>query len=209
MKLDIKIILKRLSHTRPVFHSEADFQHAFAWEIHKVHPSAKVRLEYPIRSIEKNKYIDIWIVVEETIFAIEMKYKTAKIDIEFDDEIFFLKEQSALDLGRLGYLRDIERLESLPINIMGYSIFLTNKKGYWEQPNRRNTNDVAFRIHESQILEGELLWRNKSLGEDQYYEDNAIALKGTYSMIWENYSSLGDSDTQKFRYIYHEISKYD
>lgn len=34
-----------LARVRPVFHGEADFQHAFAWEMHIADPSAKVRLE--------------------------------------------------------------------------------------------------------------------------------------------------------------------
>ena len=39
-------VLRSLSCQRPIFHSEADFQHALAWLIHLQHPDAIVRLEY-------------------------------------------------------------------------------------------------------------------------------------------------------------------
>lgn len=36
---------------RPVFHSEADFQYAFAWELQRTSPSVQIRLEtLPVRA---------------------------------------------------------------------------------------------------------------------------------------------------------------
>ena len=35
LPLDIHNLMQGLSYSRPVFHSEADFQHALAWHIHK------------------------------------------------------------------------------------------------------------------------------------------------------------------------------
>jgi hypothetical protein len=37
--------MNRLALRRPVFHSEADFQHGLAWQIQLDHPDARVRLE--------------------------------------------------------------------------------------------------------------------------------------------------------------------
>ncbi len=45
MSLDIHGALGRLSAVRPIFHSEADFQHALAWTIQLQHPDATIRLE--------------------------------------------------------------------------------------------------------------------------------------------------------------------
>jgi hypothetical protein len=45
MTLDIPGLMSRLSQTRPIFHSDADFQHALAWQIHVENPNAAVRLE--------------------------------------------------------------------------------------------------------------------------------------------------------------------
>lgn len=38
-------LMRRLALRRPVFHSEADFQHDFAWEAHSMDPNLRVRLE--------------------------------------------------------------------------------------------------------------------------------------------------------------------
>lgn len=42
---DIARWLRALRQSRPVFHSEADFQQALAWAIHVSDPSVRVRLE--------------------------------------------------------------------------------------------------------------------------------------------------------------------
>ncbi|GIQ70102.1 hypothetical protein DUZ99_18335 [Xylanibacillus composti] len=44
--MELKKILAELAKERPVFSSEADFQHALAWHIHTYDPHAKIRLEY-------------------------------------------------------------------------------------------------------------------------------------------------------------------
>ena len=36
MELLVSDALEALAEQRPIFHSEADFQHAIAWEIHKL-----------------------------------------------------------------------------------------------------------------------------------------------------------------------------
>ena len=55
---ELESTLAGLSSSRPVFHSEADFQHALAWELHHAHPDVSVRLEYkPVAS--ERVYIDI------------------------------------------------------------------------------------------------------------------------------------------------------
>ncbi len=44
--LDIDRLMTELSRTRKVFHSEADFQHAFAWQIREHTPECEIRLEF-------------------------------------------------------------------------------------------------------------------------------------------------------------------
>src|SRR5580693_223840 len=43
--MQIETIIQSLRKQRSIFHSEADFQHALAWELHLDNPSAHVRLE--------------------------------------------------------------------------------------------------------------------------------------------------------------------
>ena len=78
--LDIHKLLASLSAYRPVFHSEADFQHALAWHIHETMPEREVRLEYPV-SFEKQKamHLDIWLPKEK--IAIELKYFNKRLKL--------------------------------------------------------------------------------------------------------------------------------
>jgi hypothetical protein len=48
MIFEVAEILSRLAKKRPIFHSEADFQHALAWEVRGMHADADIRLEVPV-----------------------------------------------------------------------------------------------------------------------------------------------------------------
>jgi len=103
-----------LAAKRPVFHSEADFQHAFAWEIHQHLPDAYVRLEYRPALLPTRAYVDVWVVDGNQTLAIELKYKTAPLSVQLDDgEKFDLMSQGAQDLGRYDFVRDLWRLEQV------------------------------------------------------------------------------------------------
>lgn len=115
--IDISKLLLSLAKKRPVFHSEADFQHAFAWEIHRQWPAASVRLEMPYRTHKHLFYIDIWIIYRAQIFAVELKYKTRSLFIDINKEKYQLRSQRAHDTGRYDFLRDIYRLEQIKNNI--------------------------------------------------------------------------------------------
>ncbi len=52
-------LLRQLALQRPLFHSEADFQHALAWELHNRLPEARVRLELPMEQFDRKRYLDI------------------------------------------------------------------------------------------------------------------------------------------------------
>lgn len=74
--MDITYPLIELSRTRKIFHSEADFQFALAWEIQKRYPDAKVRLEYCPIEIEPAMHVDILVILDGNWYPIELKYKT-------------------------------------------------------------------------------------------------------------------------------------
>ena len=84
-RLDLSIsgALAALAKQRPVFHSEADFQHAIAWEIHERLPRASVRLERPVEVSHLNKllHVDIWIEQDGDVIALELKYKTRALQV--------------------------------------------------------------------------------------------------------------------------------
>ena len=102
--LDIDGLMASLADRRKAFHSEADFQHALAWQIHEATPESQVRLEVSVIPVEAQRmFLDIWLPVEGV--AIELKYKTRRLELEQDDESFALRDQSAQDQGRYDFLR--------------------------------------------------------------------------------------------------------
>jgi hypothetical protein len=84
----VSSVLTELAKQRPIFHSEADFQHAIAWEIHKHLPRASVRLERPVEvsHLHKRIYVGIWIEQDGDILAIELKYKTRELQALIENE---------------------------------------------------------------------------------------------------------------------------
>ena len=115
--IDVRDLLEGLASERPVFHSEAEFQHALAWRIHQTHPGAQIRPEYKPFP-EERVYIDIWVAGTERA-AIELKYFTRRFNVDVNGECFVLKDQSAQDIGRYDALKDVQRLERVVSAIPG------------------------------------------------------------------------------------------
>ncbi len=118
-----------------------------------------MRLEFKPQHLKERIYLDIWCAYEDGIMAIELKYKTRKLHVNVEEEIFNLLDQSAQDIGRYDFLKDIQRLERIVFDrndIAGYAVFLTNDSAYWITPRNSNTVDASFRIHQGRILSGEL-----------------------------------------------------
>lgn len=84
--IDLHTVLNNLAKQRPVFHSEADFQHAVAWEIQKHLPDVTTRLEYPISNLDHQMYLDIYVTQPNRLLAIELKF----IWISGDRHFFYL-----------------------------------------------------------------------------------------------------------------------
>jgi hypothetical protein len=201
--LDIVTIMQQLAAERPVFHSEADFQHALAWHIHRRHPEYKVRLEYRPQELDRKAYVDIWIVGDVT-YAIELKYKTRKLVTNVDGEAFALLNQSAQDIARYDFCKDVSRVESLAEaypGLVGLSVFLTNDAGYWRRSRRNDTVDIAFRLHEGRELTGSMSWADHAADGTTKDRTNPIHLRGRYHLMWRDYSALEESDGSQFRML--------
>ena len=97
MDFDLDLIVRGLKKKRRIFHSEADFQHALAWQIHAVNPSIKPRLEYfpgylePKIQGKRNKkiHVDIWLIGKQKSMAIEVKYYKNQSHIMKAERILF------------------------------------------------------------------------------------------------------------------------
>lgn len=200
----MNLVLSELSRLRPAFHSEADFQHALAWEIQQQYQNCSMRLEYKPHHLSERIYLDIWCTHEDSIMAIELKYKTRRLYENIKEETFELLDQSAQDIGRYDFLRDIQRLERIVFNrndIVGYAIFLTNDIAYWNIPRNSKTVDASFRIHQGRILAGKLSWGSHASEGTIRGREEIIHIKRVYNLHWQDYSEPSRESYGKFKYL--------
>lgn len=191
--INVPATLATLALRRPIFHSEADFQHALAWEIQRRYDDAEIRLEFKPPGTPPRTYLDIWVTLGTAAIAIELKYKTGRLSARVSGEQFDLLNHGANDLGRYDFLKDIARVEAAvdaTPGATGFSVLLTNDSKYWTAIASTETIDANFRIHEGQILAGELRWGANAGGTTRGRE-RAINLSRPRAMRWSDYSDLG------------------
>jgi hypothetical protein len=209
MNIPIETIIKELQKERPGFHSEADFQHAVAWEIHRHHPTSAVRLEVDRGTAEQREHLDILVKDSDRTCAIELKYKTRKLDTVFGGERFHLRNHGAQDIGRYDFIKDIVRLERFVIgnaNSVGYAIFLTNDDSYWKDAKSLTTADAMFRIGENRTLNGELRWSELTGAGTMKGRESPLSLNGSHAIHWVDYSRLDVQGPGRLRYALLEVS---
>ena len=209
--LDIEKCVKSLSKKRPIFHSEADFQFALAWEIQKEYPKANIRLEYPVGKMN----IDIVVFFEDKSIPIELKYKTDKLykddnkKYNIENEDFLLKDHAAQNIGRHNFLKDIERIENISEFLEGYTIWLTNSEKYWNSPKSiEKTTSKNFTVHHNANIKcnSTLEW-NEHTDIKTINEYKKITLKNNYTVSWEDYSAIKTEKNNTFKYCITTIKK--
>ena len=84
---NINLVLLKLKEKRKIFVSETDLQIEIGFIIKELYPTAKVRAEY-CPSFNSNMHIDIVVIYEGNLYAIELKYKTKKCCKIIDNEIY-------------------------------------------------------------------------------------------------------------------------
>ena len=199
---DIHNLMADLSQQRPIFHSEADFQHALAWQIHETIPDCKIRLEFP-PFLDKRMYLDIWLSTPR--IAIELKYRTKKLELKHDGEDFALRNQGAYDFGEYDFLKDIHRLERIVTDRKAkaaFGVLLTNDPRYWDPPKReswKETTDADFRLHEDRKITGKLAWFDGTAESTKQGREDPICLTDSYHLHWQDYSSLEEEKDRQLR----------
>lgn len=204
MLVDIRLSLQKLSKKRGVFYSESDFQHALAWEIHNIYPHYVLRLEKRMDILDTPTYVDMLISYKGQSTVIELKYKTRELFAVVDNEVYWLKGQSAQDQGRYDFLKDVQRLEDITSrykDTTGYAIILTNDSSYWKQPLSSNTVDASFRIHEGREIVGQLSWGTNASDSTKNGREKDIRLRNTYTAVWSDYSVLNEEEVKDGSYI--------
>lgn len=201
---EIHSMLARLAERRPVFHSEADFQHALAWEMRLSNPDANIRLEKQVAAQGSRVHLDLLIQSKLGDVAIELKYKTRSAKLIHADEEYLLRNQSAQDIGRHDFLKDIQRLEKYVethANAESFAILLTNDRTYWMESKKNDSVDSEFRVHEGRILQGGATWGAKASAGTKHKREEPIKLQGKYGVQWSKYSSFGSGIAEEFRYV--------
>src|SRR3546814_5901991 len=103
--------MSEMARRRPVFCSEADFQHELAIEIRRLNPHQKIRLEYPLGNGQRGA---IAVLLQgERPFALELNYLCKGLVIDVEGETFTLRQQSAHDIRSHEVGKDVARRETL------------------------------------------------------------------------------------------------
>lgn len=196
--------MSALTATRPIFHSESDFQHAFAWEARRLYPGLDVRLEQRLH-VDTNERLDLMLRTGSERLAIELKYPLDAAEVTVDGETFLLKNQGATDLMRFHYVWDIVRVETMVRSghaSQGAAVLLTNVSALWSpsKPSSRVAADTAFRLFEGQVLSGELGWQGDATWWHGKYPESVL-LEGTYEFRWQDYSTLPGIGRTAFRWM--------
>jgi len=209
-------LLSQMKSLDRIFHSEADFQHSLAWQLHKKNKEAKIRLERRIDTSETDPhlgeiYIDIWIEFGQRQIPIELKYKTSEFSIWMDGENIQLRSHGAHPPNRFDIVSDVERIEAVVESQgleKGYMVFLTNDSAYWKE-STRNVIDLDFRLHNE--IGGEMTWSDDaSLQTISQKRDRPIELNDHYDLDWNMYGykepdKMGKGDAV-FQYIIVEVN---
>ena len=196
-------MLAKLAERRPVFHSEADFQHALAWELQLADPTSQIFLEKQVAVDGPRVHLDLLVRGTGHELAIELKYKTRAVKWIHADEVFSLRNQSAQHIGRHDFIKDIQRLEKYVKTrpgSEGYAILLTNDRTYWSQSKKVDSVDSEFRLHEGRVICGGVTWGAKASAGTKHKREEVITLLGNYKMSWRDFSANGSGQAEKFRY---------
>lgn len=199
----ISAVLAKLAKRRPVFHSEADFQHALAWELQLADPTAQIFLEKQVAVDGPRVHLDLLVRATDHELAIELKYKTRAVKWIHDDEVFSLRDQSAQDISRHDFIKDIQRLEKYVQarpGSEGYAILLTNDRTYWSESKKVDSVDAEFRLHEGRFICGQVTWGAKASAGTKHKREEILTLLGNYKMSWSDYSANGSGQGEKFRH---------
>ena len=168
-----------------------------------------VRLEKRITGLGTRVHLDLLIQFSSVEFAIELKYKTRATKITHANEQYELLNQSAQDIGRHDFIKDIGRLEryvqSHPA-AKGYAVLLSNDRTYWSETKKPDPVDSAFRLHEGRVLEGNITWGVNASDGTKRNRTEPLALKGKYAMTWHDYSKLGEGHGNLFRCVVINVS---
>lgn len=181
MVFEIDEVIKEIKEKKPNgFINECHFQLEFARAIKKKYSDSKIELE---KNIDR-KRMDLYVMLEDNNIGFEFKYytKTGKITIQDFGEIT-LKNQIAKDVARIGFWKDIKRMEYFvdkEIISFGYCIIMSNDEKLFEKTKDKN-NDRDFDISNGCHTHN----RRRYMGESN---NTDITVNGDYDFLIKKYN---------------------
>lgn len=200
--------------------SEDDLKFKLAWRLKEFNPGINVSIEYPVNksllgvnNIGDNKllYYDLIVENKNNFIPIEIKYKTKHLKLQRNilgsKDNLELKNQSAQNLAKYGFWKDVYRIQSLKNQYKkvnkGYQIFVTNDASY-TRPSRENSQVKNFDICEGRHIEKEtkLLWSDKEGLEIKdvshvkyknktFYKKEGFIIENNYVLKWDTVKIRG------------------
>lgn len=190
---DLDTVLAELAGLRPVFHSEADFQLALAWQVQQRDPSLLVRLETrPAPGV----HLDLAFASPRhgQTTAVELKYLTRAWVGDVDGERYELKDHGAQDVRAYDVVKDVARVERFLAGKPGANgavVVFTNDPSYWRPAKEGDTsNAAAFRIGEGVELTGTRIWGPDTGLGTMKGRTSVLDVAGRYELHWTDYSRL-------------------
>ena len=199
-------LLAALAADRPIYHSEADFQHAFAWQARIAAPTADIRLEV---RLQPGRSLDLLFRDDSGRVGAELKYLTRRFGAEWHGERFELANQAAGPVRRYDVVKDIVRVEDLLVAGLisrGYVILVTNEPTYWSAPVRAATSDAMFRLEEGRTLSGPLGWGPNTGVGTMRRREQPLELRGSYVLHWTDFSQIDDAGGGRFRALLVDVN---
>ena len=206
--IDLHAAMSELAETRPVFHAEADFQHALAWHLRRSGVVSDVRLEKPLSREGRRIRIDLFAEANGAWHAIELKYWTRRLDLEHGGDDYILANQAAQDISRYDFWRDVARMERVVRRgeaASAWVIALSNDRTYWTA-GRSGTIDEELRLHHGRSVNGPVGWSSHASAGSMKSRESRHELTGSYSVLWRPYSSVSESLSGEFQYLAMEIA---
>ena len=201
----LKTHLESLAQRRPIFHSEADFQHELALELSRA--GYGVRLEVPhsvlLGGVSVAVELDLRVVDPQSRkqTAIELKYAKAATRIVLGGESFSLKNTAGTNLSRFDCLADFQRVGRLVETQqadVGFALFLTNAPTFWEDDVGITDNQARqFSIHAGRTFAaGEALdWvpvnpKTSSVTKKRLSPYSPVIIPRAARCMWTDYSAI-------------------
>ena len=126
-QFDINDVMKELVRTNPNgFINECHFQVEFGYALKRAFPRFDIHYEWS----QNKKRVDVFAQDKKERIGFEFKYYTTKKEIVLNHGLkVVLKNQNNADLHRIGFWKDVKKLEGLIARgkiDKGYCLFLTN-----------------------------------------------------------------------------------